>query len=555
MAETLLEKAQRLGIQPAQKPAIPASETLLEKAQRLGIKPEEKKPGFFQGLVRGITKAPLQVGVTAAKLAGTTGALAETGIQKLLGNKEKSQEAFQIAQKRASSEPVNLGYFGKIRPLGVSETGEQLGLGGQIKQAAGIGTELASYAIGGPEAKAGITALRTGVAPKFLGMAREGAKIGGIAGAGTSLQDIAASKESTVKQAGEVLMGTGGSALAGAVLAPTIGGALLGAKAAPKFISSKAEKSVQKEIDNLIKSKTNLEKTTNFFEQKKGTPVREMIQDKNIYEGLNVQNNAINPDKAIEVAQSRIDRGMEIVSDLMPEIDKYAGKVNKADIRNKSVAWIKEQGLLPADETDIIKSIDNQINALPDEFLPSQLDALRAKARLSSRTARGQLKRDSEYAAIENASRDILFERADKLPQATGGEFSQLRNMIKQNIDLSEFLDKNLRGQKVKGGRLGTYTGKIVGAVAGSPMGIFGSIVGQEVGGRISNVLTNNQLGSSLKMKLIRKITDNPKAIVEAEKLLASQKGFKQLLLPAPAPIGSAKRPFLQGPAPLGKQK
>lgn len=52
MAETLLQKAQRLGIQPAAKPVVASSsgESLIQKAQRLGIqpaKPVEKKPGLF----------------------------------------------------------------------------------------------------------------------------------------------------------------------------------------------------------------------------------------------------------------------------------------------------------------------------------------------------------------------------------------------------------------------------------------------------------------------------------------------------------------------------
>ncbi len=45
--ETLLQKAQRLGVQPASQPPVP--ETLLQKAQRLGIEP--KKPATYQGAV------------------------------------------------------------------------------------------------------------------------------------------------------------------------------------------------------------------------------------------------------------------------------------------------------------------------------------------------------------------------------------------------------------------------------------------------------------------------------------------------------------------------
>lgn len=44
MAETLLQKAQRLGIQPAGQPATTTGETLLQKAQRLGIQPAKPPP-------------------------------------------------------------------------------------------------------------------------------------------------------------------------------------------------------------------------------------------------------------------------------------------------------------------------------------------------------------------------------------------------------------------------------------------------------------------------------------------------------------------------------
>ena len=61
MTETLLQKAERLNIQPAGKPA----ETLLQKAQRLGITPTKpsKTPGLFNvGTLKGETSYPADVG-------------------------------------------------------------------------------------------------------------------------------------------------------------------------------------------------------------------------------------------------------------------------------------------------------------------------------------------------------------------------------------------------------------------------------------------------------------------------------------------------------------
>ena len=69
MAETLLQKAQRLNIKPANAPATssaPAGETLLQKAQRLGIKPQkapaEARGGGVVGLLKGETSFPADEG-------------------------------------------------------------------------------------------------------------------------------------------------------------------------------------------------------------------------------------------------------------------------------------------------------------------------------------------------------------------------------------------------------------------------------------------------------------------------------------------------------------
>lgn len=49
MAETLLQKAQRLGIKPE---GQPSGETLAQKAERLGIQPAPAQQGYFQGLAQ-----------------------------------------------------------------------------------------------------------------------------------------------------------------------------------------------------------------------------------------------------------------------------------------------------------------------------------------------------------------------------------------------------------------------------------------------------------------------------------------------------------------------
>lgn len=311
-------------------------------------------------------------------------------------------------------------------------------------------------------------------------------------------------------------------------------------KRAPKAVSLLAESkfitNMQKDIEDLVKSKRSIENKVLGLEEG-GTPIRDMLSERPIYEGLKVEKGTINPDKAIGLVDERIDRGLTVTKGLLPEMDKYIPDISKDVLRRKAYSEVAKQGLLQADEEDILRAIDKQIDAMSDMLKPSKIDEIRAKARNSSRTAKGQLKRNNEYAAIESAARDLVFESADQLPTATKGQFAELRTYIKQNIDLKTFLDETIRGQKVAGGRLGVYVGRGIGAVAGAQGGIFTSILGAEAGGKVASILMNNQLGSSVKLKLIREITDNPTVLKEAELFLGVQKAYVPPKL-APATSG-----------------
>ena len=312
-------------------------------------------------------------------------------------------------------------------------------------------------------------------------------------------------------------------------------------------VAQKAEAGISKNVDDLISSKKSLTNAVKLVEQKKRTPLTNMLKDTNVYKGLKVEKGTINPDSAIEFVQSRIDKGMEVAKSILPMVDEYAKPISKNTLRSAAESYVKSEGLLPGDEKSILSRLYSQLDELPDEFLPSELDALRASAREGARTAQGLLKPANEYAALENAARDLMFQAADQLPSAAGGEFAKLRTFIKQNIDLSTFLDKTLRGQKVAGGRLGQYTGRIIGAAAGSSGGPFVAIVGQELGAKLADILMNNQLGSAIKMRMVRGLTDNPQALKVAEELLRKQSAYIKPML------GAGTSPTINLPAKAGK--
>lgn len=301
-------------------------------------------------------------------------------------------------------------------------------------------------------------------------------------------------------------------------------------------LGEKVDVRAKAEIDNLIKSKRSIEDKTKELEAQR-VPVKDMMSERQIYEGLKVEKGTINPDKAISVIEERLDRAMAVTTNLAPEIDKYNyAPISRETLRQKAYNYAGQQGELPADVASIRKAIDAQINALSKELKPSQIDAVRGQAFNSSRNAKGQLKRTSEYAAIENAARDLVFDAADRLPMAAKSQFAGLRDYVRQNIRLKNYLDTTIRGQKAKGGRLGAYVGRGIGAVAGSQFGWAGAILGAEAGGKVANILMNNQLGSSVKMRMIKQITDNPLILQEAGKLLRLQQQYQSPYKALPAP-------------------
>jgi hypothetical protein len=293
------------------------------------------------------------------------------------------------------------------------------------------------------------------------------------------------------------------------------------------------QESVKKDVTNLLSATRGISSKAKLAEQK-GVNLNEILADPQVFKGIKVENAKINPDEAINTIDNRITSLMDAKQKLLPEVDRLVPKQSKEILREKAYADIKGK-FTPADEADIRKSIDAQVDALPDELSVSEIDAFRAKARASARDAKGLQKRSSEYSALENASRDTVFDITDKLPVANQQDYKALNDYIKQMIETKTFLDSTLRNQVVKGGRLRNYAMRAVGAVAGSQGGVLGSLAGSEIGGVVADIITNNQLGSSIKMNLIKNITDDPAILKQAEDLLGSVQQAELLGLPAPS--------------------
>jgi len=285
-----------------------------------------------------------------------------------------------------------------------------------------------------------------------------------------------------------------------------------------KMITQGTEQ-ISKGVDDLVNQNKAIKNSVNKFAKKRNTDIVANLKDPEIYSRLKVDNGSINVDEAVAYLDDSLLRASEIKKELIPLADELAPPINKQQLRQRAYDMMDE--LSPADQQALIKRIDTQIDALPDEIKISELDKLRAQFRNSSRDAQGAMKSASEYSALESASRDLVFQSFDNLGIGEAGQFAALHQTIKNNLDMVDFLETSLDGKKVAGGRLGKMSAEVIGAVAGSQGGPFGSILGAKLGGAVQNILMDKQLGNAIKREMIENmLKDKPDMLKQIEGML-----------------------------------
>lgn len=297
---------------------------------------------------------------------------------------------------------------------------------------------------------------------------------------------------------------------------------------------------IRNDVDTLLKNGRAMTNATSLVRQK-NVPIDEILADPEVFRGLKVENNKIEPDDALAVLDERIDAMMGAKGKLLKEFDRTSMQIPREEVRKRAKAAVTK--LSPADEKILMDSIDAQIDALPESMTLSQLDDFRARFRASARNARGLQKSDNEYAALENAARDTLFDATDNMPFDTNKEFPALNTEIKNLIVTRDFIDKTLRGRNAPGaGWAREALARLLGGMAGGAShGPIGVILGSEAGRAIANVIANKNLGNSIKMKLIKEMTDEPEVLKAAKELLEKAQDYnpltERLALPAPQSI------------------
>lgn len=101
-----------------------------------------------------------------------------------------------------------------------------------------------------------------------------------------------------------------------------------------------------------------------------------------------------------------------------------------------------------------------------------------------------------------------------------------LNNYIGSHFDAIKNLQL-LDGKAIKGGRLGTYFGRVIGAAAGASHGPIGSIAGAQIGDTVANVMQNTYISNPIKKIFLARLAENQPA--GSKIFLEAQKALQQL--------------------------
>jgi hypothetical protein len=478
-----------------------------------------ENPEQQDGILASIVKDPLETLLVkpAARFAEAVG---RTGI---LGQNIK--KGYEEMADTGEGQTFFKDFMGGINVEQQKAFGE-----GGAKQIAGEALKAGSYLYSGGKAP---EIIGKGFKGAILPMITQGAKVGAIGGAAYGSGQALTEDQSLGDVAKEGLIGGGFGGVAGGLLGG-VGAAGVGLLRRKDVVQD----IIKKDVNELLNNGRAMTNATQNMVQR-NVPIDEILSDPEVFRGLQVKDGNIDPEDAIALVDERIDAYMDAKSRLLPEMDRVTMPVSRETVRQEAKNALRGK-FTPADETAIMKSLDDQIDALPENMTLSELDKMRARFRESARNARGLQKSNSEYTALENATRDVLFRATDNLPFDTNKEFPALNNEIKNLIGAREFMDKTLRGRKAPGsGWAREALARIVGGTIGAAHSPIGAFLGQHVSGQIQHIIMNKKLGSSLKMKLIKGITKDKKVLREAEALLKKTQGYdplkERLALPAPA--------------------
>jgi len=358
---------------------------------------------------------------------------------------------------------------------------------------------------------------------------------GALLGAGTGASQALQSDEQTL---GNYAANIGGGTVIGAVANPLLqvglpaltkqigrAGRFVGKAATQEGRIELATTAFEKELKGMVDTNKAILK-----QQKKDLArgydyVYDISRDGEVARGLNIENNRVNPDRAIEVIDGRIDAFEELSSQYIPAVDaqnlvqKPKVKELIGDLRTHLNEQVTRGQLTKNQANDFFESGKKEIvgqfgKDLNAEVTFVSLDKLRGTASKNVKEFYGDSINRGKWSNLYNSTRNSLYNRLDGIGNVSKRTINKHFEYL---LGMRNFLDKTtggLRGATVKGGRLGKYFAKVIGAAAGGSLGgnPITSIVGAEIAGKISEILTNNTLGDSVKAQLIRDLVKDPEA-------------------------------------------
>lgn len=420
------------------------------KAKQSGMQtaPEAtKQPTFAGTIIRDVLKTPARLGLNFLGLAAA-----------LTGNEDYAQ--------KLAKEGMHTDYFGNITPIGTSGT-----TGQNIKESLGAGAELASYLIGGGEAKAGLKSAQAGLKfakPTFTQIAKgagEGFAIGTLGGTGKGLAE------------GESFGQAAGHGIQGGILGSVTGGLLSGAGAA---ISKSV--GVTEVGKTAVKSELNKIFTDSLKDSVSGRKIlTEHSQGMNdaIEAGLlpKIENGRFNTSELQDNLQSLMNklgeaRGQDIVTQNKPVT---AGEIKKYLMDNVN-QYVKD----PLQK----KKVQDTVNEWLAEVGDTDLVDLNRKQVAAGELARFQ---NSSDANIRQAYRSIYHGLGNLINDSvkdTEGVNKAVNDTLKKYHGIQDFLE-SLHEQKAPGNSIiDALTGHAAEAVAtgvgGATHGGVGAVIGKE---------------------------------------------------------------------------
>ncbi len=327
---------------------------------------------------------------------------------------------------------------------------------------------------------------------------------------------------------------------------------------------TKIRQSYGTDIKQLLSSSGGIARKTAELSQK-GIDLQKILSDEDVFKGLKVNNKRVEPNDAIDTIDNRIETLYNMKhKKILPVLDRYF-KIDLGALQKGAKDFIEGNPGTVKDKDGILSNMKAQLAAYEakftredptreaGQFKPSEIDQIRADARSSGRDAKQNMKGDSEYAAIETAARDAVFNLTENLPVEGAENFVHLNDYMRQMISTSDFLNKHIRGASLENPRSRGMVMRFLGTMAGSTNGPLGILVGHGIGGLISDILSNTQLGSSFKMSLLRDLADgNPEILKQVDALSKELDAMQPKMLPpgsGKTTLPSSKMEWYAGPS------